>query len=167
MSFSENKPEIVKQNSLQIDEDISFFKKEVVFQRIGWIIMFLLLLFGCLGLFGTGLLSIKKDIKANAELQYEKYMRFENETALIFRLNDSHEETIIGIPESYLRNFQISTVMPQTSAIEIRDGVHYFHFHTSGASQISIFIKPRETGSVRANITLNNESFALSHFIYP
>jgi len=167
MAFINNKPEQVTHASLQLEEDMPFFTKEVVFQRVGWVLIAITLLLGCLGLFGTGMLSIKKQHVAGITFEYEKYLRFENETELIFRLPASASGTDISFPLPYHEQFRVEKTMPEAQLVTSANGNMTYRFATGGNSEIRIFITPTNTGSIDGTVRVGSTPFSFSQFVYP
>ncbi|HRO43539.1 MAG TPA: hypothetical protein PL009_11945 [Flavipsychrobacter sp.] len=167
MLFSKFKLEDVKQDSLQVEEDISFVRKELVFQRVGWFVMFVVLALGCVGLFGTGILSHRTEATANAKIEYERFLRFDNKTQLIFRINNANSSTTIGIPINYLSKFIVEKITPEPHIQRQTNGSMFYDFHTAGSSEIRMLVKPITTGNYKANIAVNRDVIQLTHFVYP
>lgn len=161
------KPEVLQQHSMQIEEDIGFFRKEIAFQRIGWIVMFALLLLGSLGLFGTGLLSHKKTIVQGTGLEYEKFLRFENETELIFRLSGASSPSVVTLPGKYTERMRIERIMPEPERMYQANGATHYVFEISGKGVIRFFIAPVSTGSFSAALSVNETQIPIAHFVYP
>src|SRR5690606_33961208 len=114
--------EPVSAPGLQLKEDIHFLKKEIIFQRVGRVVMLLLILGGSLGLFGTGFLSRTQKQKGNVQIDYGRFLRFNNEEVILFRLKNASGKTIIKIPVHFSENFEIQKIFPEPGHTEIRNG---------------------------------------------
>lgn len=167
MSFHENKPEVLKQVSLELEDDISFFKKDIVAQRIGWVLMFLIILVGCLGVFGTGVLSMKTLKGRAGSVEYERFMRFDNETELRFRCRHTAGNLTLSLPLAYLQCFRIEDIIPEPSTSELSNERMIYHFTSSGKAEVRMAVKPGKTGNITGTVVLNGEPLQLSHFVYP
>ena len=68
---------IKKTDGLEITEDMSFQNLTWKIQRIGWVIMFILVLLALLGLFGDGLLAdtTAGSSEAGLSIEYPRYER--------------------------------------------------------------------------------------------
>lgn len=152
---------------MQIEEDIEFFRRELIFQHTGWIIMMLLLALGCLGQFGTGILSHQKAETEHSTIEYEKFLRFENQSKLLIHTSRTAKSTTIGFSLDYLKRIRIEKTIPEVQSSRIEDGTTFYVFSTAGNAEIGLFITPTETGRTEGIITVNNETFSLSHFVYP
>lgn len=167
MLFSAQKPESTKPHTMQLEEDIGFFRKELIFQRLGWLMMLLLLILGCLGLFGTGILSHQKTENDTAAIEYEKFLRFENQSMLVIRSNQTTEHTTVGFPPAYLKRLRIEKTIPAVQSSHIKDRTTFYVFSATGSAEIRFFITPTETGKTAGIVTVNGKEISLSHFVYP
>lgn len=153
--------------ALQMDEDLQFFQRTLSIQYAARWGLFILLITACLGLFGTGFLS-NRTIKENGvELQYEYFLRRENETEIVLHQKESDAFTVVRFPNSYLKHFVVEKMIPEPHFTGMENGYTEYVFQTSGTSTVRLFISPEDFGSVSGDILINDKHFHLSHFIYP
>jgi hypothetical protein len=153
---------------LPIDESIGLQNRARIIQQIGIIIIFIVMVMAGLGLFGQGILSNKK-VEANGNIiTYEKFGRYGGESKLAFDLAATNDTVAqLAIPAAYFEHFKIETIVPEPDKTSIINKEFIFIFNGGGAKQITFFLSPHETGSLKATIKGNQTNFNLSHFIYP
>lgn len=159
--------EQVKDLSMQIEEDIRLFNRGVIAQRIGWGIMFLLIVLGAIGMFGTGPVSIKKAQMQNATLEYEHFLRFGSQTELKITVEHQQGQVKLRLPINYLERFTIDHMIPEPETSALVNGQMEYTFPAINHGIIRLFIEPDKTGTVDGRISVNNESASFSHFVYP
>ena len=79
MANDVDKTEHIK-HSLELQEDIPLFKRGIHFQRAGIVLMFIFLICGAAGAFGTGPISQQHLTVGTAQIESEKFLRFKDET---------------------------------------------------------------------------------------
>lgn len=161
------KIEPVTSTSLQLNEDIRFFKKELIFQRVGSVCMLFLILCGCIGIFGTGILSHSQKQESGILMEYSRFLRFNNEETILFKMNETAGETVIKIPLTYSEKFEIRKIIPEPAHTEVNNGWIVYHFPTTGKSGIRFSVAASEAGKVKSHIYVNGQTFSFSQFIYP
>ena len=159
--------ETVGQHSLQMEDDAEGFRKGLWPQRIGRLLMFLSLLAAAGGLFGTGPLSITTGKAGTVEIRYEKFLRFENETALELKLEQASGTTTVIFPNDYISSLRVARIQPQPESTAIIDNHVVYTFNQTDKGEIMFFISPEKSGSVKGSVKVNDQLIPLSHFIYP
>jgi hypothetical protein len=153
--------------ALQIEEDVPYFRRTLSVQYTARIVVFILLISACLGLFGTGLLSGRSIKSGNMELKYQYFMRRENETELALHQNESEAFTVVRFPACYMKHFVVEKTIPEPHFTGVANGYVEYVFQTAGVSSIRIFISAEDFGFVSGDILVNDRKFHLNHFIYP
>ena len=161
------KPEKTNIPDLELQEDIAFFEKGIVLQRIGWLLIFSLILLGGTGLFGNGLLSSQTVSSGMASVTYSKYQRFENQSELILNIRDGGAATIINFSSDYIRHFRFEQITPEPEATRTGDGVITYTFATGKKATIRFAMTPVAIGSIKGKVWVNTDLIQLSHFVYP
>lgn len=165
MATDVDKTEIIK-HSLELDEDITLFKKGIYFQRAGTVLMFIFLICGAAGAFGTGPISQQNLTVGAAKIESEKFLRFKDETELLFRLQQVEAEAQIAFPTEYLEHFEVTNIMPEPISTEIVGDKVVYRFAANDKAVIRFFLSPGQTGSVEGSLSVNNQPVHISHFIY-
>ena len=165
MANDVDKTEHIK-HSLELQEDIPLFKRGIHFQRAGIVLMFIFLICGAAGAFGTGPISQQHLTVGTAQIESEKFLRFKDETELIFRIQQVEAEAEISFPAEYLEHFEVKNIMPEPVATEIVADKVVYRFAANQKAVIRFFLSPGQTGSVDGILSVNNEPVSISHFIY-
>jgi hypothetical protein len=159
--------ERIKNNSMELEDEIDLHKKGWIIQRIGWLIMLLFVLASLMGLFGTGWLSNQKISKGSTLITFEKFGRFESSMKLEIFTSSTSGDLEIKIPRDYLTNIELDKIVPIPKS-QIADQQYIiFHFDARGDVLMSFHLMPKKSGKVSANLKVNGSDFLISHFIYP
>lgn len=160
-SVEEIKPE------LEINERLSLHEKGWVVQRVGWVIISLVVVAGALGLFGEGPLSKKTLSSGNIKAEYERFFRYEAEMKIRLQSGDEHIAHI-ALPQQYVQNFRIVRFEPQPENNQtVADNI-VFRFLPEQNRIVSIYLVPKSTGAVSGVMQVNGRhQYPLHHFIYP
>lgn len=153
--------------SLELEDDIKLHETGWIIQRAGWIIILLLVIASALGLFGNGLLS-KAEITDNTnKLSFEKRARYEAPMQMTIHATSRNNRIEVRIPQSYFDTVALDKVVPEPQEQTIAKGFAIFTFETEGPSVIKFYLIPEKTGTVKAQIQVNESDFSISQFIYP
>jgi hypothetical protein len=161
---------------LEVSQDLDFQRRSWTFQRVGWVVVALLVLAALLGLFGSGPLS-QGTVGAQGGplwVEYPRFARLKAPTTLRLPLGPeavSGSEVRIWLDRTFLEGVQIQQVTPQPDRVEIGPDRFIYVFQVSDPSQptaVVFFMQPEETGSLSGRTGLD-EGPALSSnsFIYP
>jgi len=110
------------QHTIDMDEALPMHKIGWIVQRIGWVLVLLLLVLAALGLFGTGLLSHKQLQSGGNAIAYERFARYEANTALRFTAMHHNGEVMVQLPQQYLQHFTIESVIPEPQQVQSING---------------------------------------------
>lgn len=158
--------ELIK-HDLELDEDIPLHRTGWIIQRIGWGVLYTGLILAMLGLFGTGLLSQRKQEINGNELSYERFLRFEAEAQLTFKISDARDSIILIVPQRYTEHIDITAINPLPAKSVITNGQVVYSFPASGHGEIHCTLMAKKPGRITETIIANNSAFTLSHLIYP
>jgi hypothetical protein len=153
--------------SLDMEDEIDLHKKGWVVQRVGWIILVLILIAASLGLFGNGLLSKSSAGERNAIIYYERFARFESQTELNLQVQNVADGVEVRIPQSYIHSMEVEKVIPEPTRQRLEPDYLVLFFDAKGSASLSVVFNPERTGTVAAVIEVNGERIPISHFIYP
>ncbi len=154
-------------HTLDLKEEIDLQEKGWKVQRIGWVIIALIVIAAALGFFGLGPVSKQKQQFGNNSIEFERYMRYEAEVEIKLNVTPNNGLAVLTVPQQYLESFEISKVMPQPEKQEIVNDNYQFTFLTQSPSIVRVFLIPKKIGSVEGQITVNNQAITISQYIYP
>jgi hypothetical protein len=162
--------------SLEINQDLGFLAKAWKVQRIGWVIMVLLLLAGLAGLLGSGPLS-RATAGADGDpvqVQYERFARYRTPTELHFRLSSAalrDGEYSVWLSRDLLQQLQVEAVSPPPERVETGTAQLRYIFaaaNPTGPTGITFFVKPEHIGRLSGQVgPPDGLPLNLDMFIYP
>ena len=153
--------------SLQIDEDIDLHIRSWIGQRIGWALMFALLASAGLGLFGNGIVSEMNLSVNGTSVSYERFSRFESNTALEIETSDINGSISVRLDPEFARSFKVERINPEPSGEKLQDGTLIDSFTVEGRGHVTYFISPRAQGRTTYTLQVNESEFQLTQYIYP
>lgn len=162
-------------SDLEIEKDLNFQYRTWRIQRIGWIVMALIICAGLAGLFGHHPFTKKTKETANKELsvEYTPYTRYESQDDLRVRFTSdpSHLTQIIRLwfDEAYLDSLNVVAVSPLPLRGESRKGQRAFVFQSDGRPFTATFsVQLHKFGVVQGSIaTDTGEVLPITHFVWP
>lgn len=166
MPAQKHSVEVIKP-AIEIDEQLKLHEKGWVIQRIGWVLILLVMLAGLLGLFGEGILSKQSVHAGNIRAEYERFLRYEAEMKILLEAPNEHIGTI-SLPQEYLKGFRIVRFEPEpihnnTTANEIT-----YNFQPGSNHIVTLYLTPKNKGSLDGVMKVNGaNAIPLHHFIYP
>ena len=153
--------------SLELEDDIKLHETGWIIQRVGWIIILLLVIAASLGIFGNGLLSKAEIIDDGNKLSFEKRARYEAPMQMTIHATSRNERIDVRIPQSYFNIIELDKVVPEPLEQTLANGFVIFTFETEGPSTVKFYLIPEKTGTITVQIKVNESDFSISHFIYP
>ena len=153
--------------TLQIDESLALHRTGWIVQRIGWVMILLVMIAGLLGLFGEGFLSKTHPVSGEIKATYERFFRFESEMKIRVESSGGHIGNI-SFPQSYLKNFKIVRFVPEPHNNTTLPGEVVYHFLPAQNQLVTIYLTPTNHGNISGIMKVNGTNiFSLHHFIYP
>lgn len=165
--------ELDNRSGAPIDEDMALQRAVWRMERVGWIVLCLVVLLSLAGLFSVGPLSTATAASPDGDLvvDYERFLRNGAATDLQVRvITDDDGDVVIRLGASLMGTFTIETLHPHPKeAGSDRSGlVLTFPPAREGAFAIYLSIRPSSTGLVRGEVSLDDgTTVPLSSFIYP
>jgi hypothetical protein len=161
---------------LEISQNLNFQRRSWAIQRLGWVMLALLILAACLGLFGSGPLSQAMTGRQEDPLsvQYHRFWRLKSPMSL--RLHFGPQATRSGqarvwLSRSYLEAMSVQHVTPQPQQVEAGPDRLTYVFTLSPPERpttVTFNIEPETPGSVSGQAGLENGlTVSFRHFIYP
>jgi len=162
-----------KARDLQVDEDLKFEKAEWRTERIGWIVMALILLATLAGLLGPGPLSerVAGDPASGLWVEYNKFERRQAPTQLVLHVTPGSGTSRIRFSQDFIRKVEIQHIDPQPERSEagIDDYTFPFVFSDTGTeSVVTVYFEPGKIGMLDTEVTLEGgPSVRFSQIVYP
>ena len=151
---------------MEMQDEIELHKKGWVAQRIGWVLLALILIAASLGFFGNGLVSKRYLSDEIASVSYERFGRFE--TPIEMKVNANIKNKLeLKIPQAYLRKMELDKIVPQPEEQRIENDNMIFSFAANDLAQVTVYFLPQATGTISTSVDINGRTFNISHFIYP
>jgi hypothetical protein len=151
---------------LAIDEQLPMHERGWKVQRIGLLLILALVLCCSVGLFGDGVASTSKITGKTAEIEFERFYRFQAKMELKIEVN-SETRSVVSIPTDYLKHFEIESIVPEPQQNEFNGKSIDYMFNGKGGKVVTFYLVPQQIGRVSAVVAVDGDSFALNHFIYP
>jgi hypothetical protein len=152
---------------IEIEQDRKHLEREWRFQRVGWVLLLLIVLAALSGLLGRGPLARARSGPANApvRLEYERIVRHGSPTVLTVLLSPeaNREKTVrLWIERGYLEAVEIERIVPEPEQQEVTEqggipGILYsIRLMRSGQpARVCLYIKPDHYGLQRGKIGLS------------
>jgi hypothetical protein len=153
--------------SLQIQEDIDLHIRGWIFQRIGWLLMLMILISSVLGLFGNGLFSEKLIIRNGSSLTFEQFARRDNETEIEILVPHSSGKIQVALSPAFTEIFKVEHIAPEPREQMLKNGFTVYEFAAEANAQLTFFLTTRKAGRIHSTVQVNDTEFELKQFIYP
>lgn len=137
---------------LVIDQDLTFQEREWRVQRAAWVALLLVVVFGLLGVFGTGPISsaTAADAEGTLSVDYQRFVRNHGRTSITLRVDSQWIEEgqiELWISTEYLDNLEIESFSQEPD--EVRN---------DGNRMVFVFLAEKETGPVSVTLDLRPEA---------
>lgn len=161
---------------LEIAEDLDFQRRSWRAQRVGWIVLGLILVGAVAGLFGPGLLGTSTTGSSGDSVRVEYYRFWRKQSGMPLRIHLSGEalaggEARVWLSRTYVDAMSISGVTPQPESVELGpDRLTYVLKvdSTGRAVTVSFDVEPEHYGIIRGRAGLDQSSeVRFNQFIYP
>jgi hypothetical protein len=162
--------------SIEIDDDPVFQRKVWRFERVGWVIMALVVFFGLLGLFSGGPLARSEAASADGafRVRYERFIRAHAANVIHIDLGGGlvGDTVAIRLSREFLERFQVEQIRPEPArSAAAAEGILLSFELGKGEGMRTISIGLRATGPallLRSQIAWDGRSSAeLVQLIYP
>lgn len=163
-----------RHKDLDIEEDIELEHTNWKMQRVGWVLMTLLIIAALLGFFGKGGLAIVNnktagDSETGLEVEYEKFLRRGAPSELTVSLaGESASVKQIRFSKDFFDRVRVEQVIPEPAEVIMEDEGISYYFNLSGNNpQIKFYLKPMKMGNMHLLVQQQNKQVSLSQFVYP
>jgi hypothetical protein len=162
--------------TLELDQDLAFQHRSWIVQRIGWIVLGLIIVAALLGLFGEGPLShtTARTQDGSLGLAYNRFWRVQAAMTLrVFLMPKTAYagEVRLWLSRSYVDAVDVQHITPQPQRVEAgTDRLTYVFAISQMGQQIEITfqVKPERPGRVAGRLGLEDgTTLSFAHVIYP
>lgn len=156
---------------LEIEEDVGYQRAEWVAQRIGWLIMAVVVVAAALGFAGTGPVSHRTSATADGvlEIRYERFVRRNAPALLRVQVAAGHDAVWIG--QSFLGQIRLVSMEPApATAAPAGDRVTYRFDagRAEGGFDLVIRFEPEAIGGSEGVVGVPGaDSLSFRQFVYP
>jgi hypothetical protein len=154
---------IVRAGDLDIDVDMVFQRRSWIVQRVGWVVMTLLVVGAALGLLGPGPLSrATVSLPGVLEADYQRFTRYEDLETLTVRVAPAVTTSRVvrlSVNREYLDHAQITTVTPHPERVEAAHARVIYVFRVAERGRpldVTFNLKPRNIGRVEARLAVES-----------
>lgn len=130
-----------------INQDLEFSRREWRVERVGWVIMALLVLAGVLGLLGRGPLTeqVARDANHLASVEYYSIDHAEAPSELRVHIEPgvvSATQMWLTLNSAYLKRIEIESIEPQPAAQQLTgDGVAFVFYLTEPGQPVDLSVQ--------------------------
>ena len=160
--------------SLEIDQDLEFERRQWTIQRIGWLVMALILLVGFIGLLGGGPLSQAQASSGPLSAQYDRLARERAPSELQLQVaagTASNGEIAVSLNDGFLDKVDVERVLPEPVEMEAASGRVIYRFAVEDPEQFTTIVfhlQPQEPGIAQGRLGLVGvEEIEFSQLIFP
>jgi len=161
-------------NNLEIEQDIAFQYRHWRRERLGWMVMALILVAGLSGVFGHHPLAKATSRTADGQLSidYDRYARFDSSAEIVVTVKPEGQRdgpTRLWFDAAYLDSLRVIAVSPLPLPGEAREGERAFVFQTHGHPFTAVLAVQFQTvGIVHGHARVNEqEALLLTHLVWP
>lgn len=159
-----------KTTGLQINEDMDFQRLEWRIERIGWVIVALVVIAALLGLLGNGPLSAAVKTSGSLQVEYDRFLHRDAPSNYRIHFKPRDDDTAIHLNSQFLEAVKLDQIVPQPSEVELAiDGVT-LHFKSRAAVSgvVTIPFEPQTMGLLHTRIRVaSKKPVTLTHIVYP
>lgn len=162
--------------SIQINEDRGHQRREWRLERIGWLVMAILLAAGLLGLFGYGALSRSQTGEpGNLSVDYDHLQRASAPSEYRFSVAPSlihGGKLTLRFDETLLDEVEMQSIIPEPTQVRAGPGYTEFTFAMAPAKgppeRIQFQLQHTTFGHVRGRVTADGAApLVIDQFVYP
>ncbi len=159
---------------IEVDQDLDHARSLWRVQRVGWMVMFLIVIGAALGLFGHGPLADGEVRAQGLTLDYDRFARHGATSSLAAEIEPQAlrgDTLTLWMTRNYLEGAELESVMPEPVRVVTRDDLVVFTFMTAERSRptrITFNLRPSEYWSEHGSAGVDGGgSVSFRQFIYP
>lgn len=162
--------------TLEVERDLNYERKSWITQRIGWIVMALVVVAGTLGLLGPGLLSYASAADGSGKLtvDYQRFGRLEAPEEMRMQIGPgaaSSGSIRVWIARDFLERHLVEAITPEPEKVEAAGDRMVFHFPVTGVQSqtaITFRLEPQWPGKRECRVGLvDGPEVRFGGFVYP
>ena len=160
--------------SIEVDQDLDHARRLWRVQRVGWVVMLLIVLAATLGVFGHGPLAGAQAHTSSLTVDYDRFARHGAMTSLEAEVAPTAlrgDTAKLWLSREYLEGVALESVIPEPDRVDTRGDVVLFTFMTTDRSRpvrITFNVRPDAYGSEPARAGIDGgDSVSFRQFIYP
>lgn len=162
----------MSKKGLELNDDISFQRKEWLVERSTWTVLGLMLVAAVLGLFGTAPISRAAAESDGLTVAYERFTRKLAFTDLEIRLAEARTDSFtVYLSDSWASNVDIEQITPEPDTATRTDGGLALTFSRvpDAPAVVTIQYRPNKIGVLSSTVGTGRDGSVvyLSQFIYP
>ena len=155
-----------------LNEPLPFQRRDWIVQRIGWVLMALVIMAGALGLFGNGPLARRETSSAALRFEYEWLLHQHAQTTWLLTPHAPPRDGRyrLALDADWAQHFRIEDIEPRPQVAELSGGRWVYEFRAEGgrAAPIQFHVEPRESGLFEGSVQLDDAPpLAVTQFVYP
>lgn len=159
---------------LEIAQDLRFQRRDWIAQRVGWVVMALILLAALAGLIGRGGPLARTQARSpdgGLRVEYDRFAHYEAPTRLRLSVAGAAargEQVRLWIERAYLTRARVQQVMPEPDAVRLAGDRVIYLFDAGAGGDVSFELRPNSFGVLagRAGLEGGGE-VAFRQFVYP
>jgi hypothetical protein len=152
-----------------VGEHMRFQRRMWVIERIGWLVLALIVVLALLGLFGSGVLSKSRVSAGSLTIDYARFERATRSTRFTFHFAASpNNQRRLRLNRPFLGDYEISSIQPPP-ARSSADGLDLTFAAPAGrAADVVIWAHPHSYGTMQLEARADDEPpLKFSVFVYP
>jgi hypothetical protein len=157
----------------EIEQDIEHEKREWKIERVGWVIMAVLLLAALAGLLGTGPLSkaVAGDRASSLWVEYHRFERYQSPTKITIHVRSDNPHIRLWINDGFVRMVDLTHIDPEPDHVEAGSTRYTFPMTLTDTDKdivVTVYFKTNEFGRMNTEIGLEEgPSLSFSQLVYP
>ena len=159
----------------EIEQDLEFERRAWIIERVGWILMLLVVIAALLGLFGHGVLGYRSATAPNGSVtvEYEAVARKGGSTGLDISVRAPRhaDAVVVLIADSYLRHVDVESITPEPSVVTGSGDAVRFEFPVAPGTDellVRLQLRPDALGSIEGSVeTPDGPPVRFSQFVLP
>lgn len=165
-----------QRSELDTSEDMVFQRRTWLVERVGWVVIALIVIGALLGFFGGGGLVASAESATedgSLSVSYERFCRVSSPTRLriVARPPAGASALRLWFAREYLEAIDISSVVPEPDRVEAAAGRYVFRFSLVAPGEavaILFHIEPREAWSLHGELGIvGGQALGFEQFVYP
>jgi hypothetical protein len=162
-------------DGLDLDDEEKFLERSWLIQRIGWVVMIIIVVAAIIGLFGGGPVSSASagTLDSGLEIRYERFARMHAVTeARVRAAHAAPGDSMIAVwvSERWIGRFDVQSINPEPARTSVRGRGRTYEFVAADTSSVEIILelRPTKMGPTTGMISLiGGPSVPIRQFIYP